>query len=50
MLFIDISIFCLAEQNSLCNFGRGHFEEHFCDIILNFGQWLRRCHLRYFNV
>ena len=23
-------------------FGRGHYEEHFCEIILNLGQWLRR--------
>ena len=24
------------------NFGRGHREEHFCEIILNLDQWLRR--------
>ena len=29
------------EQNSLCNFGRGHYEEHFCEIILVLDQWLR---------
>ena len=23
-------------------FGRGHFEEHFCVIILDFGKWFRR--------
>ena len=39
--------FCSAKQNSLCNFGRGHYEEHFCDIILNLDQGLG-CHLRYF--
>ena len=22
--------FCSAKQNNLCNFGRGHHEEHFC--------------------
>ena len=26
--------FCSAEQNHLCNFGRGHYEEQFCEIIL----------------
>ena len=30
------------EQNGLCNFGRGHYEEHFCEIILNLNQWFRR--------
>ena len=30
-----------AEQNHLCNFGRGHHGEHFCEIILNLDQWLR---------
>ena len=23
--------------------GTGHHEEHFCEIILNLNQWLRRC-------
>ena len=30
------------EQNHLCNFGRGYYEEHFCENILNFDQWFRR--------
>ena len=38
----------LAKLNVLNNFGRGHHEEHFCDIILNLDQWFRRdvvnCH------
>ena len=34
---------CSAEQNHLCNFGRRHHEEQFCDIILNLDQWFRRC-------
>ena len=29
--------FCSAERNHLCNFGRGCYEEPFCEIILNFG-------------
>ena len=41
---------CSAEPNGLCYFGRGHYEEHFCEIILNFGQWLRRCHLSIYFV
>ena len=41
--------FCSAEHNHLCNFGRGYYEEQFCEIILNMGQWFRRrsC-LKYF--
>ena len=34
--------FCSAEQNHLCNIGRRHHEEQFCEIILNFDQWFRR--------
>ena len=34
--------FCSAERNNLCNFGRRHHEEQFCEIILNLGEWLRR--------
>ena len=37
---------CLVEQNNLCNFGGGHYGEHFCKIILNMEQWFRRCHLK----
>ena len=37
--------FCSADPDHLCNFGRGYYEEQFCKIILNLGQWLRRCHL-----
>ena len=29
-----------AEQNHLCNFGRGHHDEHFCEIIFNLNQML----------
>ena len=34
--------FCAGEQNHLCDFGRGYYEEQFCEIILNLGQWFRR--------
>ena len=40
-----------AEQNHLCNFDRGHHEEHFCEIILNLDQWFRiRRHLNTFII
>ena len=40
-----------AEQNHLCNFGRGHHEEHFCEMILNLDQWFRRrCHFKTFLI
>ena len=55
MLFKDISYlelwrpFCFPELNHLCNFVRGHYEEQFCEIILNLGQWFRRrCRLKDF--
>ena len=34
--------FCSAERNHLGNFGRGYYEELFCEINLNLGQWFRR--------
>ena len=34
---------CSAEWNHLCNFGRWHHEEQFCEIILNLDQWRRSC-------
>ena len=54
MLFKDISnlelwwLFCSAEGNHLCNFGRRHHEEHFCEITLNLDRWFRRCCLKDF--
>ena len=47
MSFKDISYlelwwsFCSAEQNHLCNFGRGYYEEQFCEIILTLDKWFR---------
>ena len=35
--------FCSTEGNHLCNFGRGYCEQQFCEIILNLGEWFRRC-------
>ena len=40
--------FCSAEGNHLCNFSRGYLEETFGEIILNLGQWFRRCHFKDF--
>ena len=40
--------FCSTERNHLCNFGRGYQEEQSCEIILNLGQWFRRCRLKDF--
>ena len=42
---------CSAERNHLCNFGRRHDEEQFCEIILNLDQWfMRSCHLKIFLI
>ena len=54
MLFKDISYlehwqpFCSAECNYFCKCGRVYYEEQFCEIILNLGQWFRRCCLKDF--
>ena len=36
---------CSVVGNNLCNYGRGHGEP-WSEIILNFGQMFRRCHLQ----
>ena len=54
ILFNDISYLELwrpcysAEWNHLCDFGKEHYEEQFCENVLNFDQWFRRCHLKDF--
>ena len=36
-------------SGTICEiFGRVHHEEQFCEIILNLGQWVRRCHFKDF--
>ena len=57
MSFKDISYlelwqpFCSGEQKPLCNFGRGYYEEQFCEIILNLDQrFRRRCLLKIFLI
>ena len=53
-MFKDISylvvwrLLCSVERKHLCHFGKGHYEEHFCEIILNSDQWFRRCCLKGF--
>ena len=39
---------CSAQCNYLSNFGRGYYEEQFCIIIMNLGQWFRRFRLKEF--
>ena len=42
-------LFRSAEQNHLCNFRRECYEEQFCEIIMNLGQWVKkRCRLKDF--
>ena len=33
----------------MCNFGRGHYEEHFCEIILNSDQWFKKMLFKYIS-
>ena len=35
-----------ALRNRLGNFGQGHYEEHFCGVILNLDHWSRRICLK----
>ena len=37
------AVILFEEQDGLCNYGKTHHEAHFCEFILNFSQWLRRC-------
>ena len=39
---------CSKEHNHVCNFDKVYYKEQFCEIILNMGQWLRRCCLKDF--
>ena len=32
----------------MCNDGRRYHEATFCDLIINFAQWLRRCREKIF--
>ena len=42
---------CSEEQNHLCNFGRRHHEDQFCDIISNLDLWFRRrCRLKIYLI
>ena len=50
MRFTGISYLELWQRNHLCKFGRGYYEEQFCEIILNLGQWFKRYRLKdFFN-
>ena len=41
--------FCSVERNHLCHFGK-KYQEEFCEIILNLGQWFGRiCCLKDFS-
>ena len=31
-------------------FGRSHYEEHFCKIVLNLDQWFSKCRLKIFLI
>ena len=43
--------FCLVGWNHLCKFGKGYYEELFCEIILNLDQlFRRRCLLKIFLI
>ena len=41
--------FCSVEHYHFCKFGKGYYEDQFCEIILNLGQLFRRgCGLKDF--
>ena len=39
-LFLALVAILFSRVEWFVNFGRGHYEEHFCEIILNLDQWL----------
>ena len=41
--FTTLAAILLAGQNCLCNFEKGHYGEHLCEIILSLGHWIRCC-------
>ena len=38
-IFLALVAILFSAAALLGNFSRGHYEEHFCEIILNIGQW-----------
>ena len=52
MTFLSRALAALLSSRAdhLCNFGTGHYEEHFYEIILNLDQWFRRCCLEVFPI
>ena len=45
--FISVSHLFSIELNHSCYFGRGQYEKHLCEIILNLDRW-RRCVIKIF--
>ena len=45
---LEALLFSPAEP--LCKFGRGHYEENLCEVILNLDQYFRRCRLKKFLI
>ena len=39
-------LFCSAEKDNLCNFGKGHYRDHLCEIMLSLDQCFRRIPLK----
>ena len=43
----SLEVLLFSGANNLCNFIRGHYREHSCEIILNLDQYFRRsCRLK----
>ena len=47
-LFLSFALVAIlfSQVELFVHYGRRHYEEHFCEIILNFDKWLRRCCLK----
>ena len=49
--FLALVAMLFSQDECSVNFGRGHYEEHFCELILNLDQWFRRrCCLKTFLI
>ena len=48
-LVLSLVALLLGKVETFVQFSRGHYEDHFCEIILNLDQWFR-CHLKIFFI
>ena len=48
-LFLAVVAILFSGAESYVLFGRDHYEENFCEVILKLDQWFRRCNLKIYQ-